>query len=138
MRPDLGTSQYNELWKTAVEERTRQWAELMADRFGGKGLTDIDQIENDFVRGDIEAMKRHRCPRCGGRLLYSMSRGWIDARAPPGKRMVCGSSIYCVGECQYMLAHSDGFCPSWAEDIWDWDAFSASLNSDTISDSEAE
>lgn len=90
-------------------------------------MSSLEQIENDFLQGNSPGMRRNRCPECGGTLFYSVSEGSVDDSAPPGRRRSCGISIYCSGDCHYMLSHLDGFCPAWAEDISDWDAFSASL-----------
>lgn len=90
-------------------------------------MSSLEQIENDFLHGNFSAMRSHRCPTCGGTLFYTISEGSLDESAPPGRRRSCGIFIYCSGTCNYMLSHMDGFCPAWAEDITDWEAFSASL-----------
>ena len=87
----------------------------------------VEKIEKDFLNGDLESMRRNRCPQCDGKLLYSVSKGMFDESAPAGRRRSCGISIYCLGECQYMISHMDGFCPAWGENIEDWEQFSESL-----------
>lgn len=91
-------------------------------------MSKLEQIENDFLHGNFAGMRTNRCPKCGGLLFYSVSEGSFDESAPPGRRRSCGMSIYCGGECKYMLSHLDGFCPAWGEDISDWKAFSVSLH----------
>ena len=38
-----------------------------------------------------------------------------------------GLSIFCLGACNYMLAHLDGRAPAWALAISDWNAFNDEL-----------
>ena len=92
-----------------------------------KHVSSLEQIENDFLHGNFDGMRSNRCPKCGGPLFYSVSPGSVDVSASPGRRRSCGMSIYCSGDCHYMLSHLDGFCSAWAEEISDWEAFSASL-----------
>jgi|HigsolmetaAR201D_1030396.scaffolds.fasta_scaffold05076_7 hypothetical protein len=87
----------------------------------------IDKLEQDFFNGNIEALKGRHCPICNGRLLFSVSKGTTNASAPRGRRIRCGVSIYCLGKCNTMLSHLDGFCPLWAEEINDWNQFSLKL-----------
>jgi hypothetical protein len=90
-------------------------------------LSELDKIVTDFLSGDMQRLRDHRCPKCGGRLHFSVARR--DGTVPdiPGRRYAAGISIYCVGACNYMLCHLDGFCPAWAESVSDWDAFSERL-----------
>jgi hypothetical protein len=87
----------------------------------------IDEIENSFLKGDVEDLKKQRCPFCVGALFFSVSKVSESRQAEPGRRWKSGISIYCDGQCKKLLSHMDGFCPSWAEDIEDWERFSADL-----------
>lgn len=91
----------------------------------------LDMIEKDFLRGDLERLRSHRCPGCGGTLAYSIYKGDYSPDAPPGRRYRSGMTISCASE-RRMLSHFDGFCPAWAEDVEDWAAFSRNIaNSDS-------
>lgn len=87
----------------------------------------IDEIDSDFWFGNIAALQGKFCPKCGGRLMYSVYKGNLIPNASVGRRYQCGVSIYCVGECNSMLVHGDGYLPAWAETIQDWDQFSKDL-----------
>jgi hypothetical protein len=89
----------------------------------------IDQIENDFLEGDLSRLRNRRCPKCGGKLSYSISDNReliFDPRSGLLRRR-CGISIYCVDDCHIMVSHLDGVCPIWALKINDWDTFSRRL-----------
>ena len=90
-------------------------------------VNEIDALEQDFLTGRIEALRGRPCPVYGGHLLYTVAKGEVIPGAPTGRRYRCGMSIYCLGSCNTMLTHLDGFCPSWAEDISDWREFSMKL-----------
>jgi len=87
----------------------------------------IDDVEIDFLNGNVDTLKYRKCPICGGSLIFSIYKGKEQFAKPPGRRYQAGISIYCIGTCNTMLSHLDGFCPSWAEDIEDWDEFSENL-----------
>ena len=90
-------------------------------------MDDIERIENEFLSGNLAALRNQRCPTCGGYLLYSVYKGTEVSNAPPGRRFRCGISIYCLGNCNRMKSHLDGYCPAWAEGISDWEEFSTTL-----------
>ena len=89
----------------------------------------LSRLEDDFLTGNIAALQGRGCPRCGARLLYSVSVAADEYASPAALtgQVKAGISIYCLGRCNTLLSHLDGFCPAWAERIADWDAFSASL-----------
>ena len=87
----------------------------------------IDEIEDTFLAGNLKMLKGLRCPNCEGFLSFSIALGAENPRQPLGRRFRCGINIYCVGDCQTMISHMDGFCPAWAETISDWDSFSTKL-----------
>jgi hypothetical protein len=121
------TRQLAEKAAAAAEPMLRDLGEHFLRRIEQRVVSSLEEIENDFLHGNFAGMRSNRCPRCGGTLFYSVSRGSFDELAPPGRRRSCGISIYCSGNCNYMLSHLDGFCPAWAEDITDWKSFSAHL-----------
>jgi hypothetical protein len=87
----------------------------------------ISETEILFFEGKVENLKNRFCPKCNGKILYSMGTRPIDLSRPPGSRLKGSLSIYCVGLCQTMLSHLDGYCPAWAENITDWEDFSSRL-----------
>jgi hypothetical protein len=90
-------------------------------------MSSIDALEIDFLAGKPDQLKNRRCPLCNGRLFFSIAHHNSIPDAPSGRRIRCGVNIYCLGNCNTMLSHLDGFCPSWAEEISDWKAYSSSL-----------
>ena len=92
-------------------------------------MQSIDALENDFLAGKLEALKHRVCPVCGaqGALKYAVAKTSFEPAAEPGRRYQAGISIYCLGNCNSMIAHLDGFCPAWAEAVDDWEQFSAAL-----------
>jgi hypothetical protein len=89
----------------------------------------VEEVEDAFLAGDTEALRRAACPICEGRLFYTVAKGEVLTHATPGRRVRCGISIYCRGRCGIMLSHLDGYCPEWAESVDDWGEFSAALYS---------
>lgn len=93
---------------------------------------EIAALEDDFLAGKLDELKDRRCPRCGGRYLYSVYKAVETVGQIPGRRFRCGISIYCIGVCNTMVSHLDGFCPAWAESVSDWSAFSNGLYGDDL------
>jgi len=89
----------------------------------------IDVLENDFLSGHLDKLKRRPCPVCSqdSSLLYSVTTELKES--DPEKKNKVSISIYCTGPCNNMISHMDGYCPSWAEGISDWDHFSKQINS---------
>lgn len=89
----------------------------------------IDDLERDFLRGDLSKLKCRICPICQSQrcLRYSVAKQPPEV-GPPGRRIRAGISIYCEGTCNYMISHMEGFCPAWAEQISDWNSFTAQMN----------
>lgn len=88
----------------------------------------LDQLEEEFLAGDLYRLRMRECPVCGRLgLLFSVAKIPVDLAAPPGRRYRAGISIYCRNECNSMISHMDGFCPAWAENIEDWAIFSDDL-----------
>lgn len=87
-------------------------------------------LENDFLRGNLSLLKTRACPVCktAGCLTYAVAKQ-PPLPGPPGRRIKAGISICCTGPCNYMISLLDGFCPQWAEEIEDWEAFSQEMNS---------
>ncbi len=86
---------------------------------------ELGVLENDFLAGRLDQLKGRECPVCGqkGVLMHSVYKELFNADAPPGRRYKSGISIYCLGACNSMISHLDGFCPAWAEGIEDWEKF---------------
>jgi hypothetical protein len=89
----------------------------------------IDALERDFLLGDLAKLRDRKCPVCQSEncLRFVVMKKSIGVGCP-GRRIRAGISIYCVGKCNSMVSHMDGFCPAWAEKISDWDGFSQLLN----------
>lgn len=92
----------------------------------------IEDLWDAFYLGDRETLAAQRCPKCGGTLQWSP---YINAepRSYLGNmRHRMGLSVYCLGACNYMLAHWDGVAPEWVLKIENWDAFNLGLRSGDI------
>ncbi len=88
----------------------------------------IELIEDIFLQGNIEQLKNMRCPICmRGKLKFYIRKFEDTGSCKLGRRYKSGITIYCAGECNTMLSHLDGFCPSWAECIENWDDFNIKL-----------
>jgi hypothetical protein len=87
----------------------------------------MNEIETLFLEGNIKALKNVKCSDCEGNILFSVYKDKKILDAPKGRRIKSGISIYCIGKCNTMKSHLDGYCPFWAEEIDDWVAFSNNL-----------
>jgi hypothetical protein len=85
-----------------------------------------------FYAGDRSVLAAQRCSRCGGALLWSPYIHDKPRQLGGKTRYPMGLSIYCRGSCDYMLGHLDGFAPTWALGITDWQAFNIELQSTNV------
>jgi len=91
-------------------------------------LAEIDAITGAFFEGKVDQLKHRYCPICnGGKLLFKVSKHVSDLEATPGRRYKANVYIYCDGVCDAMISYTNGYCPGWAEEIDDWERFSAEL-----------
>ncbi len=88
----------------------------------------IELIEDNFLEGNIAELKNKLCPICEkGKLKFYIAKVQDTGKGEPGRRYKSGITIYCIGKCDSMISHLDGFCPAWAENIEDWDKFNREL-----------
>ncbi len=91
-------------------------------------MSDIDKVKDDFLSGNMDDLRNRICPYCNQiGLLFTVSKALTDAQAVAGRRYRAGMNIYCRAQCNTLIAHMDGYCPAWAEEINDWQEFSDGL-----------
>jgi len=81
-----------------------------------------DLIFDAFMRGDADYVRINRCPECGGRFLFSISKGHLRLHGLHPGRYECSGFFGCIG-CGNGGLRFDGTCPEWAEGITDWEKF---------------